>query len=195
MRRAAGSAGKDAPDRRLHHRHHKESTKSGPPPQKVGEEMRCKKSDCFSCPYPDCINDYVKPIRRPSAESARRKNEKRSALIAERRASGVCTSCGGKITDTRFRMCAACREKARRYKEQELRKKGVKPRELLDGVTLCQKCGKFPPREPFSLCERCYKSSIEHLAKTPTHNGKKPDTFFARFNEVFYADQKQAARP
>lgn len=157
--------------------------------------MRCKKSDCFSCPYPDCINDYVKPTRRLSAESARRKIEKRSALIAERRASGVCTSCGGKITDTRFRMCAACREKARRYKEQELREKGVKPRELLDGVTLCQKCGKFPPKEPFKLCERCYESSMEHLAKTPTHNGKKPDTFFARFNEVFYADQKQAARP
>lgn len=22
--------------------------------------MNCKKKDCFNCPYPDCINDYVK---------------------------------------------------------------------------------------------------------------------------------------
>ena len=43
MRSQAGSSDKAAPDRRLHHRHYKASTKSGPPPQKVnnhGENLR-----------------------------------------------------------------------------------------------------------------------------------------------------------
>jgi len=39
MQRPARRTDKAAPDRRLHHRHQKESTKSGAPPQKVGMTM------------------------------------------------------------------------------------------------------------------------------------------------------------
>jgi hypothetical protein len=55
-----------------------------------------------------------------------------------------------------------CQRKARRYKENETRKKDLhKSRVLLDGENLCQKCEKAPPIKPYKLCARCLESRRE----------------------------------
>jgi hypothetical protein len=48
MRSPAGSADKAVPNRRLHRRHHQESTKSGAPPQKVGKTTMTKRKATFA---------------------------------------------------------------------------------------------------------------------------------------------------
>ena len=56
--------------------------------------MRCRKQDCLSCPYPDCINDYVPPERKANPEIVRKAVQRKSAMRKERVSSGLCTECG-----------------------------------------------------------------------------------------------------
>lgn len=148
--------------------------------------MRCKWSDCFTCPYPDCINDYVPPIRKASPEQIKRRTQKKSLLIKERESSGLCTQCGKRSPREGYKMCRECQNKAKKYKEKENRKSGITPRFMLDGVYLCQKCGKHPPVEPYKLCERCLESNRKHLDLTPTHNGKRVKSDFTNNHEKFW---------
>ena len=55
----------------------------------------------------------------------------------------------------------------------------------------CAKCGKREPVNGYKLCERCLKSSIEHLEKTPTHNGKKQVGGFTNEHETFWTNKEQ----
>lgn len=160
-----------------------------------GSHMKCRAQDCFVCPYPDCINENPSPSRQLNREQRRR----RAAKISERRKlrweQGLCTQCGKALTDKQYRMCLECRLYYRRRKEVQNRRNGVLPKVLLDGVNLCHLCGKAPPEAPYKLCPECLKSARSHLAKTPTHNGKKLKNYFALYNEVFYADKKQKTCP
>ena len=107
--------------------------------------MRCKWSDCFTCPYPDCINDYIPPIRKASPETIKKRIQKMSLLRKERANNGLCTSCGLRPPRGGYKMCRECQVKSAKYKEKENKEKGITPRFMLDGTYLCQKCGKHPP--------------------------------------------------
>ena len=149
--------------------------------------MKCKKSDCFNCPYPDCINDYIPPIKKQSPEQIKRRTVEKSLRRKEWQQKGLCTCCGKKPPREGYKMCHECQTKARKYKEEETRKKDLhKPRVLLDGECLCQKCGKSPPAKPYKLCSRCLESNRRHLDLTPTHNHKKILSDFCKNNELFW---------
>ena len=149
--------------------------------------MKCKRNDCFNCSYPDCINDYVPLARRQSKEQIKKAIEKMQLLRKEREEKGLCTCCGERPPRDGYKMCHECQRKARRYKENETRKKDLhKPRVLLDGENLCQKCGKAPPVKPYKLCARCLDSNRKHLDLTPTHNHKKVKSDFSDKNELFW---------
>ena len=51
--------------------------------------MKCKRSDCFTCPYPDCINDSFASHYRPSKERL----AKQSAKAAETAKKRACVRC------------------------------------------------------------------------------------------------------
>lgn len=148
--------------------------------------MKCKWSDCFTCPYPDCINDYVPPTRKASPEQIKKNTQRMSLLRKERANNGLCTQCGKKPPREGYKMCKECQVKYARYKEKENRKKGVIPKSLLDGIYLCQKCGKYPPVEPYKLCEGCLESNRKHLDLTPTHNGRRVNSDFCNNHERFW---------
>lgn len=145
--------------------------------------MHCKKSDCFSCPYPDCINDYV---RKPQKYT-----ERRAAYVRkkkdERIKAGLCPYCGKRPPSDGHKTCGWCRAYFRQNKSKSMRNAGIIPKDMLNGVDRCSKCGKYPPKQGQMLCERCYEQALAALSKTPTHNGKKNSGYFTQFNEVFYA--------
>lgn len=147
---------------------------------------------CLNCPYDDCINDYVKKERSVKPEHLevnRKRNAKRNA---ERIAQGLCSTCGKKKPQEGYRTCDVCREYFRRDSIKRSRAKGVLPKELLDGVERCYKCGALLNGSVSKMCERCLKSALKALSKTPSWNGKKPDTHFAKGNELYWsARQKQ----
>lgn len=148
--------------------------------------MKCRAKDCFQCPYPDCINDFVPKSRKNSPETIAKRIQKKSALIKERQSLGLCTSCGKEKPRDGYKMCFLCRYKARKYKESESRKNGLTPRFMMDGIHLCQKCGKSAPVHPYKLCSRCLESNRRHLDKTPTHNGKRQVGLFCESNEIYW---------
>lgn len=148
--------------------------------------MHCKKSDCFDCPYPDCINDYVKPLHPRSEEQKERYNtwcrERRDAFSKE----GLCRYCGKRPPDGGYKTCGICRAYMREKRRESHYRYGVKPRCLLDGVTLCGKCGKAPPEIGYRLCKDCLASAREALDKTPTHNGRKNTGGFTEVHEAWW---------
>ena len=156
--------------------------------------MKCKKSDCFNCPYPDCINDYIPPIRKQSPKQIKRRTEKKSLLRKEWQKNGLCTCCGKKPPRDGYKMCYECQRKARRYKEEETRRKDLHiPIALLDGENLCKKCGKAPPVKPYKLCMRCLENNRKHLDLTPTHNHKKIESDFCKSNGLFWGKVNNGA--
>lgn len=145
--------------------------------------MRCN-NDCAHCKYPDCIWEPP-PQRQLSDEAKSHRRDLARLRRAERREAGQCTQCGQPLHDIR-RMCGTCRAKYRAYKEAESRRTGVLPRDALDGVARCQKCGKDAPIPGYRLCQRCYDSNLAHLAKTPTHTGRGCVTPFAAGVDAFW---------
>lgn len=126
--------------------------------------MKCKRSDCFNCPYPDCINEYFPKER--TEEQRKQYWVNRKAKIQECRESGICTVCQHRPADEGYRTCAICRSKRNvRMKKYNHETGRSKPRELFDGVTLCKLCGKNPPADGLKVCEECRRKSIENKHK------------------------------
>lgn len=153
--------------------------------------MECKKNDCFNCPYPDCINDYVPKYYKPSKERLARQTAKASAVAKKRAAKGLCTACGKKKARPGYKMCAECAAKSRRASNNWHWRNGTTPKTVMDGVVLCKKCGKSPPASGYKVCERCLSLCRSALDKTPSHNGKTPDNGFTRAIRVDYLLNKK----
>lgn len=157
--------------------------------------MHCSMADCFTCPYPDCINPEPLRIRTYTEKQKRQINARHREARAKRRELGKCTQCGVILdTNYEFKMCLKCRMRARKYKVDERIKYGLLTKDMLDGVERCQKCGKEPPKPGYKLCERCYNSNLTHLAKTPTHRGRGCQTHFRDFGNVFWEERKSNIR-
>lgn len=140
--------------------------------------MRCKFKDCFSCPYPDCINDEAN-LAKPLPESTKAKQ--RAYELARRKRfaqEGLCTMCGKREPLPGKKRCAVCSAYARRKSREYWIRDGKLRREEFDGVTRCFKCGKAPPAEGYKLCPSCLDKARAALDKTPTHNGQKISSAF-----------------
>lgn len=70
--------------------------------------------------------------------------------------------------------------RSRRYANRHNRSIGRVPESLLDGVSLCKRCGKAPPASGYKLCERCLESARRALDHTPSHSGIVVDNNFTR---------------
>lgn len=143
---------------------------------------------CLSCPYEDCINDNVKPERDWKKPEYLAANKRRIAKRkAEWKAQGLCSTCGKRKPQEGFRTCDVCREYYRRKGKEYNRAKGILPKELLDGVERCYKCGALLNGNGSKMCERCLKQALKALSVTPAWNGKRPDTYFAKGNELYWS--------
>lgn len=154
--------------------------------------MKCNQ-DCFNCPYPDCINDYIKPYdaeyhKQYRAEHRDKVNERKRQLRAERKANGICTDCGQRpIAQGSETRCTECLLKLRKRSIEKRRKDGSLPRELFDGVNLCQKCGKDKPVGGYKLCENCLKKSRESIA---LGRSMRQEEIFRKMIDGFWKEKK-----
>lgn len=116
--------------------------------------MKCKKADCENCPYPDCIWE-PRTYKRTREETLKALERQKRARV-KWAAAGLCTKCGGKRTDKRYRTCLSCRMKSQAYQEKFWRKKGRNPR--TEGI--CWQCNKAPVMPGYGMCESCYAAKI-----------------------------------
>lgn len=151
--------------------------------------MRCKASDCFTCPYPDCINPEPVPLR--TREQQDRENSRARERREAYKAAGLCTTCGRPRDNPRWLACGRCRGKRRMSQEQDNRKRGHLPKSLLDGVERCAHCGRAAPAEGYQLCRKCLADARSALARTRNHAGKGCTTPFAQGVDAFWAGQKR----
>ena len=148
--------------------------------------MTCKYKDCFSCPYPDCINDVVelaKPLPEHRKAEVRTWERERRKRFAE---EGLCTVCGKRKPEPGRKRCAICNAYDRRKKREYQIRDGKLLWDDLDGVTRCAKCGKAHPVEGYKLCPQCLASARAALDKTPTHNGMKNPGWFTEGVNAFW---------
>lgn len=153
--------------------------------------MKCKVSDCFNCPYPDCINDYVAPYYPLSDECKERANERHRSLYQSRKDSGVCVRCGMHPPEQGRVRCSLCLNDDRKKHEKNSRKKGRTPRQLMNGVDLCKQCGKAKPVEGYKMCETCLEKARERAAIMLSL--KKGKNAFEKGNKAYWERKKAKA--
>lgn len=80
--------------------------------------MKCRKNDCFTCPYPDCIDDSISHQSPLSDASKARLSQKGKARRAAFETAGLCTSCGKRVPEIGYKRCYICRSYDKRTKEK-----------------------------------------------------------------------------
>lgn len=72
--------------------------------------MKCKFSDCFKCPYPDCINDTVNPVvtYTPERLKAHREYSKKENCSQKRRGYAHAVENVRLQTDIRLALIVGC---------------------------------------------------------------------------------------
>lgn len=133
--------------------------------------LNCKREDCFQCPYPDCINDYVKKEYPRSKEYRAHQIEWYRQRSKRWESEGLCSVCGARPPRPGFKSCLECALKRRRYANKSHWKYGTVPKVLMDGISLCKKCGKAPPADGYKVCERCLDGCRRALENVPSHKG------------------------
>lgn len=126
--------------------------------------MKCKKSDCFNCPYPDCINDYVAPTYKLSDEQKERFREYQRVFYQQKLEAGLCRECGKTPVVPGRTKCSACAKKDRERQRKRREAKNITPRVLMDGSFLCSRCGKSKPVEGYKLCAECLERARKSMA-------------------------------
>lgn len=125
--------------------------------------MKCRKNDCFSCKFPDCINDYVAPIRAKTAvQKAANAKQYRDRYYAAR-AAGLCVQCRARSARPGHVLCAECNNRKNRLVRERMHDAGRPSRSEMDGVVLCTQCGKRHPVEGHKLCGICYDKALVSL--------------------------------
>lgn len=119
--------------------------------------MICKKADCFTCPYQDCINDYVPPLVQQSEERKKQLRDRSKARYQERKAAGLCVRCGKYPPEAGKVRCWNCLKKdARNHRDP-----AAIPRILFDGVERCKNCG----RPELQTEKKSARSAMQNPAK------------------------------
>lgn len=146
--------------------------------------MKCKKTDCFTCPYPECRNDYVNPVYQPTEEARAKVRERKMARYQERKAAGLCVRCGKRPPqDGRVRCWQCLRNDAASHRALA-RNAGALPRDLFDGVQRCKTCGKEGVIPGHKLCRSCYDKSCVSLQAARAAQGK--NELWGRLNGLLY---------
>ena len=149
--------------------------------------MKCNR-DCFNCPFPDCINDYVKVNdpeyqKRYYEEHRSQELERKKKTREDRKANGLCTYCGKRpLTEGSKAHCIECLIKLRKRSMERNRKKGLTPKKLFDGIDLCKKCGKEKPVEGYKLCESCLEKARQAIELGRSRRKRDP---FRETNEYY----------
>ena len=127
--------------------------------------MKCKKNDCFSCPYPDCINSYIRPRYELSPEQKEMDRIRNRERYHAMRAAGMCVQCLHRPAIPGRTKCLECNNWFNRYKRERSHAAGTPSRSEMDGIGLCTCCGKHPPLEDHKVCESCYAKLLVSLRK------------------------------
>lgn len=152
--------------------------------------MNCKKSDCFRCPYPDCINDYVRPIpeltEEQKKEASKRAGARQKALRNRRKEAGVCLWCGERSPVEGETLCVACKLRKKGYNKAWRERNGVISKSLWDDLGRCMSCGKPERLEGYKLCEKCYQNACNGLQKGRSTRTSTRDHIWSKYNSTLY---------
>lgn len=85
--------------------------------------MNCKATDCFNCPYPDCINPA--PLRVLTQEQKDRINARAREKRAAYKAAGLCAMCGRQRDNPRWLLCGYCRARRRLAAKKSRQNRGT----------------------------------------------------------------------
>lgn len=146
--------------------------------------MICKKADCFTCPYPDCINDYVPPLLPLTEKRKEQIRARGKARYQERKAAGLCVRCGKYPPEAGKVRCWNCLKKdARNHRDP-----AAIPRSLFDGVERCKNCGRPELQTGKKICPECYAKSCETLITARAARGK--NVVWDRLNGLIFSGDK-----
>lgn len=126
--------------------------------------MKCKHDDCFTCPYPDCINDYTPPLQVLTAEQKSRINKRHRDVYLQRKEQGLCAYCGKRPALPNRVRCNDCLQKNRDGARKSWQSRyDTMSRDMMGYLGICMTCGKRPQKAGYKLCAECHAKSVESL--------------------------------
>lgn len=136
----------------------------------------CKQQDAYTLAGRSlCAECAEKERERASAYRAIPENRKKmhaaaKAKKAMRRMNAKCSTCGRPLENGKYKTCAYCRAKQRKFNVRRLRRAGVQSR--TEGI--CWQCNKEPVMDGHKLCASCYAKKVpialENLEKVRENN-------------------------
>lgn len=151
-------------------------TKCGKEPAIEGSTM------CVECNYRDSVWRKIR-YDKMSDEKKKRKNQSARERRKRFQEQGLC-SCGKKLTDKRYKLCAECRIYYNRKQRQ------YRPPKMWMELGLCRWCGE-ETAEGTVYCEKHLAQVREQFEKNVRPNGVNiaDNSYFRRLNNVFWEER------
>lgn len=140
---------------------------------------------CFECSYKDLIYRATKR-KALTKEQKAKDNAQHRAKREQRRANGLCTTCGGALYDKRYKTCLECRIKDRRRKREEAERK------YLERDGLCRRCDNKVQKGE-TLCQECLeKRKAIALANLEKANANRNNSYWRALNNGVWQELKHS---
>lgn len=147
--------------------------------KRIGICVRCGKNKaepnktlCYECIGAE--KDSYDAKQRTDEQKERDRNRKR-ALTAQRKQSGICPRCGKRKSHT-GEICASCKAYLRQYRDKN--REDITRSERPD-YGICYICGKNPILKGKKVCEKCYQDRLNTI---PTMLENMNNEYFRQLN-------------
>lgn len=154
-----------------------------------GQETAKKTSaKCGKCTATSA--DYARIKYHSMAEEERKeklkKDVQRIKLTREqRKAAGLCTTCGKRPPKEGRLQCETCSARYKRYNEKSRRKRGVLPKDMVFNGSRCCRCMREVPLvSGKKMCPECYKKACKGMEKA--RECRTEENGFERMQNGFY---------
>ncbi len=118
----------------------------------------------------DCADSANERIKKAYAAGYRTKRLAQAKEHREkRRVSGLCTRCGGKRQNEKYKLCEECRREARRYYQKHKVENGHYTREL----GICYLCNREPELPGYRTCAACHQKMVKVIARNAKFNNRE----------------------
>lgn len=141
---------------------------------------------CEECSYKMIMQkqEYQKNLTKERRDRINQLSRERKARFREK---GLCSACGRKVNDTRYKLCLECRLAARRYHKKAREDKRIWWKET--GV--CRYCGSKDVVEGKCLCAKC----LERQQKIARHALEKARekidrSYWKMMNNAFWKERQ-----
>lgn len=142
--------------------------------------VRCSKCAATVAGYERIKYHSMEEEEEERKEKLKKDTQRIKSTREQRKAAGLCTTCGKHPPKEGRLQCEACLARYRRYCEKSRRKRGVLPKDMIFNKSRCCRCMREVPLvSGKKMCPECYKKAVHamEIARAHGQGGWKSQNF------------------